>query len=375
MLMLASLVVLITGLKLGSSFIVPVVIALFLAVLSYPLVRWLLNRRLPHFLAIMITVLAIVAVIAGIVTLSTDLIVRFAREIPDDLNSLRSSATSTAQWLQTKGVTGAEDSVNKAFDNLDWNAVIHYSREENVRNVVASFIGTTVGAVATFLGEVTLVLVLMVFILSEAHGVTSRALAAQQAGGPDLTRLLSSASEIQKYLGMKTIISAMAGVLAGVWCWIFDLEYPLLWALLAFACHFIPAIGALVAGVLPCLVALIKHGPGDAAAIAVGYAAINFMIGNFVEPTLMGRRFGVSSLVVVLSVWFWSWMWGAVGAFLAVPLTIMIKVALEHSTEFRWIAVAMSKKKVKKGEVILETPNPVDDADILGAGAATEPPH
>jgi predicted PurR-regulated permease PerM len=295
--------------------------------------------------------------------------------VPDDLSSLRNSAVSTAQWLQSKGVAGAEDTVNKTFDTFDWNAVIGYARQADVRNVVASVLGTTVGAVATYLSEVTLVLILMIFILSEAHGTTSRALAARQAGGPDLTRLLSSASEIQKYLGMKTIISAMAGLLAGIWCWIFDLEYPVLWGLLAFALHFIPAVGALVAGVLPCLVALVKHGPGDAAAIAVGFAAINFMIGNFVEPTLMGRRFGVSSLVVVLSVWFWSWMWGAVGAFLAVPLTIMIKVALEHSTEFRWISVAMSKKQVKKGEVIiLESPHP-DESDILGAGAATEPPH
>jgi AI-2 transport protein TqsA len=289
---------------------------------------------------------------------------------------MRDSIVWLAHWAETKGgFAHAEETVTKAFDeSVDWGAVIGYARQADVRNVLTSVGFTTLGAGFAFLSEITLVMILMFFILSEAHGTTSRAQAVQQAGGPDLTKLLSSATEIQKYLGVKTILSGIVGLLAGLWCWAFGLEYPSLWGVLAFALHFIPAVGALIAGVLPCLLALVKHGVGDATAIALGYTAINFIVGSFVEPTLMGRRFGVSTLVIVLSVWFWSWMWGAVGAFLAVPLTIMIKVALDNSKEFCWIGVAMSKKKVKKGEIILESPH-VDESEILGAGATTEPPH
>jgi predicted PurR-regulated permease PerM len=373
--LLAGLVVLLSAMKLAASFFVPIAVALFLAVLSYPLVRWLLRRGVPHFLAIILTVLVIVGLLGGTVALTTDLVVRFVnRELADDLDTMKISALSTARWLQSKGVEHAEDTVRNAFDTMDWSALIGYARSADVRNIVASLLGTTVGAVTTYLAELTLVMILMFFILSEAHGTTSRAQAVQQAGGPDLSKLLSSATEIQKYLGVKTILSAIVGALAGIWCWVFGMDYPLLWGLLAFALHFIPAVGALLAGVLPCIIALIKLGVGDATAIALGYMAINFMIGSFVEPILMGRRFGVSTLVIVLSVWFWTWMWNAVGAFLAVPLTIMIKVVLDNSDEFRWIGVAMSKKKVKKGEVILETPH-VDESEILGAGASTEPPH
>ena len=376
LLMLASVAGLLSVVKLAAGLFVPVVIALFLAVLGYPMVRWMLQRRVPHFLAILIAVTVIVSLLGGVLAFTTDLVVSFIRKVPEDLGALHSLADSAALWLQKNGgVVGARDAVDKFFDAPDWRDFIGYARQADVRNILAPILGTIGGTVAFYVSEVMLVLVLMFFILSEAHGTTSRAHAVQQAGGPDLARFLSAATEMQKYLGMKTIISAICGLLAGLWCWLFGLEYPALWGLLAFFLHFIPAVGALCAGVLPCLLALVKHGGGDAAAIAVGYIAINFVIGNFIEPTLMGHRFGVSSLVIFLSVWFWGWMWGPVGAFLAVPLTIVIKVALDNSVEFHWIGVAMSKKKVKKGEVVLETSPPPEDTEMLGSGAATEPPH
>lgn len=374
LLMLASVAVLLAVLKLASSFFVPLVIALFLAVLGYPMVRWMLQRRVPHFIAIMVTVAVMVSLLTGVLIFTTDLAVSFIRKVPEDLSALHSMADSVAQWLQKNGVVGAEDAVNKFFDAPDWRDFIGFARQAGVKDILNSVVGVG-GTVAVYMSEVALVLVLMFFILSEAHGTTNRAIAVQQAGGPDFSRFLSAATEIQKYLGMKTIISAICGLLAGLWCWLFGLEYPALWGVLAFFLHFIPAVGALFAGILPCLVALVKHGPGDAAAIAVGYIAINFVIGNFIEPTLMGHRFGVSSLVIFLSVWFWGWMWGPVGAFLAVPLTIVMKVVLDNSVEFHWIGVAMSKKKVKKGEVVLETAPPPDESEMLGSGAATEPPH
>ena len=80
-------------------------------------------------------------------------------------------------------------------------------------------------------------------------------------------------------------------------------------------------------------------------AVAGGYVLINVLLGNFVEPMLMGRRFGVSTLVVVISVLFWGWLWGALGMLLAVPLTMMLKVVLDNSEEFRWVAVAISKEQ------------------------------
>jgi predicted PurR-regulated permease PerM len=218
------------------------------------------------------------------------------------------------------------------------------------------------------------VLVVMMFTLMEAPGTRNRAEVVRAAGGPDFSLLMQSATDIQKYLGVKTLISAATGVLAFAWCWMFDLKYPLLWGILAFLFNYVPAVGSTVASVPAIIEALVNHGVGSAVGVGIGYAIINFGLDNFLQPMLMGRKFGISGLVIVLSVLFWGWVWGPIGMFLAVPLTMMMKVILENTNEFRWISVAMAKKKVKHGEVVLET-SEFADADILGGGAATEPPR
>lgn len=371
LLTVAGVFVVLAGLKLGAPFFVPVAVAFFLSVLSFPVMQTLVKLRVPHFLALLITVLCIVGLLVIIINAASDLIVRFSRDLPDDLKLLQVHVNEAAHWMELQGVKGAEEQVQKAFD---WQAIIGYARQADVRNVIADWLGVAVGTAVSVVAQIALILVLMFFILSEASGSRNRAQAIHQSGGPDFRGLLNSASEIQKYLGVKTVISAICGLVAGLWCWLFKLDYPILWGLVAFVLHFIPAVGALFAGILPTLLALVRLSFGDAIGIAAGFLAINFTIGNFVEPALMGRRFGVSTLVIVLSVWFWGWMWHGVGAFLAVPITIMIKVVLENNPEFRWVSVAMSKKKVKRGEVVLETPE-LDESQILGGGAATEPPH
>ena len=370
--MTASVIILFWGLHEAASFFIPVVVAFFLAVLSYPIMRLLVRWHVPHVVAMLLTVAINVGILVGLIHAASSLILSFQAQVPRYVRELKSHVTDTAHWLEDNGVPNAVKSAETA---LDWSAIVSYATKEDVMQNVASMLGATVGRFASTVAEVTMVLILLVFILGEARGVGSRVQAVQQAGGPDLTKLLHSASDIQKYLGIKTVISAIGGVLCGVWCWALDLDYALLWGILAFVLHFIPAFGAILAGILPAFLALVESGVGTAIAVGIGYLSINFTLGNFVEPTLMGRRFGVSPLVILLSVLVWGALWGPVGMFLAVPLTIMIKVMLENTEEFRWIGVAMSKKKiVKGGEIILET-DALGDEEMIGGGAATEPPH
>jgi predicted PurR-regulated permease PerM len=172
---------------------------------------------------------------------------------------------------------------------------------------------------------------------------------------------------------VKTLISALTGLLAGIWCYFLDLQYPLLWAILAFLFNYIPAVGSTAASIPPVVEALVQHGTGTALFVAVGYGGINFCLDNFVQPTLLGRRFGISSLVIVLSVIFWGWLWGPLGMFLAVPLTMVFKVLLDNSEEFRWVSIAMAKKKVRRGEVAVPGYD-LAEGEVLGSGASTETP-
>ena len=165
----------------------------------------------------------------------------------------------------------------------------------------------------------------------------------RKASGPDLNYLGQISKDIQRYLHIKTAVSLVTGALAWLMTMAFGLEFPLLWGVLAFVLNYIPSIGSLIAAIPPCLLALWQLGMVPATLIAVGYLSINMALGNVIEPMLLGRRFGLSTLVVVLSALFWGWVWGPVGMFVAIPLTMLIKVILDNSGGLRWISVAMGK--------------------------------
>jgi predicted PurR-regulated permease PerM len=275
-----------------------------------------------------------------------------------------------AAFLEENGVENARATIENLFQ---WNTLIPYATQQDVVKTIGSMLGSTFGTVATVLAGMVMILILMMFILMEAQGTSSRLQAVRAAGGPDFSGLLRSASDIQKYLGVKTLISALTGLLAGVWCYFLDLQYPLLWAILAFLFNYIPAVGSTAASIPAIVEALVQHGTGGAVGVAVGYILVNFSLDNFVQPTLLGNRFGISALVVVLSVIFWGWLWGPLGMFLAVPLTMVFKVLLDNNTEFRWISVAMAQKKIRRGEVEVVGYD-LPEGEIIGGGASTEHP-
>ena len=368
----ACLVIVIAGLRAAASVFVPVILAFFFAVLSYPVMRALNRIGLPRFISMLLTLTMVIGVVVLIVMGGTTLLAQFQQEMPAYLVRLKASLESAGSWLEAQGVQGASESISQFFD---WSAIISYAAKQDVMQNIAAFMGSTVGTVASFFSTFILVFVLLVFILMEARGTLTRFMAVQLAGGPDFEKLVQSASDIQKYLGIKTALSALTGILAYSWCLVMDLPYAPLWGIVAFVFNYVPVVGSIVAAVPPALVALGAGGLGEAIGVVIGYLAINLAIGNFLEPTLMGRRFGVSSLVIVLSVIFWGWLWGIVGMFLAVPLTMLMKMMLDNSDEFRWLSVAMAKKRVRKGEVqVAGYDLDMEDGEMLGSGASTETP-
>lgn len=369
---LACLFIVLTGMKIAANVLVPVAYAFFLAVLSYPLVRWMRRHRVPSGLALGITMLMNLSVLAGLITVGVRLLISFWADLPRYLRGLEKYSNDVGAWLELQGVEGAKAALSGVFD---WNTLVGYATQQDVMSNLGGLVGSTFGTLATLFASLVMVLILMMFILMEAHGTQSRLQAVNLSGGPDLTGLMRSADDIQKYLGVKTLISALTGLLAGFWCWFFDLHYPLLWALLAFLFNYIPAVGSTAASVPAIVEALVQHGPGTAIFVAIGYGGINFCLDNFVQPTMLGNRFGISPLVVILSVIFWGWLWGPLGMFLAVPLTMVFKVLLDNNAEFQWISIAMAKKKVRHGEVeVAGYDLHLNEDESIGSGASTETP-
>lgn len=343
LIVLACLVIVIAGLKQSAGFFVPILLAFFIATVSFPITNWLRVQGVPRFFAVLVTVLVDFAFLTGVVifgvTLISQLQEKWHSEYASSFSTWATEQSNLAgERLESWGVKGAQENFNtmvgEKVADLDYIALLNISK---------GFLGE----IASFLATAFIIILITVFMLNEARMFGRRFTAVFEARGPDFQRLMSAAKDIQRYLGIKTLVSIVTGILAGLLCKVMDLDFALLWGILAFCLNYIPAIGSVVAGIPPVMLALVTGDTSDALWVATGYLLINAFLGNFVEPMLFGRRFGMSTLVVLISVLFWGWVWGPAGMLLAVPLTMVIKVGLDNSSDFRWISIAISKEQTR----------------------------
>ncbi len=321
----AAFVIVVAGLREASAIVLPFLVAVVFSVVSVPFMRWLLKLRVPQPLAVLSTVLAAAGVISLLVLLVVRSVNQFGIVAPRYQARLQQLMNSARELLEGLGVSTEE-----------WQSL------ELLPVGVFDILGGALGAVATFASNSFLVLLTVVFILMEAAGF-SRKVSAAFGADTDLGQFERMTRQVQHYLVIKTAISAMTGTIIGLWVAFLGLDFPLLWGLIAFLFNFIPNLGSIFAAVPAVSLALIQFGPGRAAVIAIGYLAVNLIFGSFLEPTMMGRRLGLSTLVVFASLVFWGWVLGPVGMLFSVPLTMVVKIALENTEDFRWIAVMLEK--------------------------------
>ncbi|HSP41447.1 MAG TPA: AI-2E family transporter [Luteolibacter sp.] len=341
LLLIASLVIVVAGLKAAQNFFLPVLLAFFVATVSFPITFALVKRKVPRSIAVLLTVLVDFAFIAGVallgVVLMQDLQAKWNSKYATQLyQRVRDGSQSLAEKLDQLGVQDATEKIQAVVENNM--TALQEIRFERIWDFGTGVLGQLLG----FIGAAVIFLILMVFMLSEAQNFGNRMKAIAKAHGPNIAGMIHATRDIQRYLAIKTLVSLATGFLAGLLCWAAGLDFYILWGIVAFALNFIPVIGSLIAGVPPTILALLVAGWPNALLVAGGYLLINNFLGNFVEPILVGRRFGISTLIVVISVMFWGWVWGPLGMLLAVPLTMVLKVILDGTEDFRWIGVAIS---------------------------------
>ena len=327
----AALVVVIAGLKAAAVFFLPLLLALFLTILAFPLFTALRRRRAPAWLAITVTML-VVAALLGVVGLVISLSVEdLTEKLPEYQEQALAAAQRSVEWLEAHRVTVPRQITTEALDPIQWGAI-------------AQVVGSTFRGLATALSAFLLVLLTMIFMLWEAIIFPDKLRVAARSGPIDLDRWTAIVQRVQRYLILKTLVSLATGLLVSILVWLAGLDFALFWGFLAFVLNYIPNVGSFLAALPALLLSAVQLGAPRTFVIAAGYLLINVVLGNLIEPAIMGRGLRMSPFAIFLALVFWGWLWGPLGMILSVPLTVSLKILFENTESLRWIAILLGRR-------------------------------
>jgi predicted PurR-regulated permease PerM len=331
----AAFVVVVAGMRAAKALLVPFLLAIFLAVIATPAMNWLRRRGLPTPLAMLVVLGVIVGSLLSVGSLVATSARDFTQALPSYDARLDEILAPAVNWLQSIGIKIDMELVDQHFDP----------------GKAMTFAANVLAQVGNLVANSFFILLTVLFILAEAAAFGDKLKIATGGSAETMARLTSMTGNMNRYMGIKTGTSLVTGVAVAVFLVIVGVDYPILWGLLAFLLNFVPNLGSILAAVPAVLVALVQLGPGAAAVTGIGYIVINVFVGSFLEPRIMGRGLGLSTLVVFLSLVFWGWVLGLVGMLLSVPLTMAVKIALEANSNTRWLAVLLGSGGGAKQEL------------------------
>jgi len=317
----AALFIIIAGMKLAAALLVPLLLSVFIAVICFPLMARLQQQGLPKALSITLVLLLTILIGFSLMFLIGNSLADFSQMLPEYKQKLSANWELGIQWITERGIA-VPGNIKELID-------------PSVALGLASSIFQGFG---NLLSKFFLILLVVVFILTEAAGfmqklepVDSEDNYQKTPDGKTFAQIF--VEKLRNYMGIKTIMSLITGVVIGVAMWLMGVDYPVLWGALAFMLNFVPSIGSIIAAVPAVLLTLVQLGFNTALLVTAVYLVVNISISSFIEPRYMGKGLGLSIVVVFVSLVFWGWVLGPVGMLLSVPLTITVKLALNSKPE------------------------------------------
>lgn len=341
LLMGAALVIIIAGLRLAQAILVPFLMAIFIAIITGPLLTRLKRRRIPTAAALLLIMAGVVGVTIVTGMLLGGAISDFTDTLPFYQAKLQDETANLSALLQGYGIKTEDQHLLKYSDPA----------------VAMGLAGKLLTGLGGLLSNTFLILLTVVFILLEASTFREKLRAALGQSDDTYQELQNFLGSINRYMVIKTWISVATGVLTAAWLGLLGVDFPILLGFLAFLFNYVPNIGAFIAAVPAVLLALIGLGSTAALLVAGGLVAIHIVIGNILEPRYLGKGLGLSTLVVFLSLVFWGWVLGPVGMLLSVPLTMTIKIALACHPQTAWLDILLGEQ--------LEEPAPAGPTDSV----------
>ena len=321
----AAIVFIVWGISQAQSVLVSFLVSVFLAVLATPPVLWLERKRTPVIVAVLLVVAGMVFVLVGIGAVVGTSLNSFYAALPQYQARIQEQVTAFRELLASKRIAPPEK------------LLLEYVNPGAVMSLTA---GLFVRLGSAF-SNIVLIVLTVTFILLEATSFPVKLRAV--LGDPDqvFPEFMRFVGDMKRYMVIKTLLSLATGVLAAIWLAILQVDFPVLWGFLAFLLNYVPSLGSTIAAAPAVLLAFIQLGTWRAVLAAAGYMVINLVLDYGVGTKLMGRKLGLSTLVVFLSLIFWGSLLGPVGAVLCIPLSKTLKFAFESSSSTRWIAVLL----------------------------------
>ncbi len=317
----------VVGLYAGSAFLIPLTMALLINVLIIALSdRVIAVTRAPVWLA---NIAGVTVVLAGLFMI---------------MYIVGSQATQFARSVTT--YESQFDGAVERVTGLVGNDVTKFIRDNLVSLDMTYVARILLGSATSLLNHFFLISLYVAFLMAErlAFRKKIQLAAGNPLAGAEFAAILDAITDsLQRYVGVKTFISLITAGISYAVFRLLGLEYAETWAVLTFALNFIPSIGSIIAVVFPAMIALVQYETiGPFLIIVFGCGTIQFLIGNFLDPALLGRSLNMSTFLVILALTFWTTVWGLIGAFLSVPLTVCILIVFSHIPALRPVAILMS---------------------------------
>lgn len=326
---IAALMIIFGGIMYSATFATQLLMALFISVIAAQPVLWLEKRKLPQWLAVMIVFLLIVILFFGLGGVIGGSLASFTKNADAYGDNLNKIGGSVIQFLDQKGFHVSLDKMREFLD------------PSKILSLTAGMLGQLGG----LMGNAFTILMLAIFLLLELDSIPVKMKAILKNSSISFSSLDGVVESIRHYLSIKTITSLSTGICIWICLSIIGVDYAILWGLIAFLLNYIPNIGSIIAGIPAVLFAMVQLGLGGVVWTIIAYVVVNMVIGNVIEPKMMGKGMGLSTFVVFLSLIFWGFVLGTVGMFLSVPLTMVMKIMFEQNPQTKWMAILLGTQE------------------------------
>jgi predicted PurR-regulated permease PerM len=333
----ASAVVVVAGVRAAAWLLAPTLLALVIVVVASPVHRWLRRHGFPAWLATTALVTLVYGVFLVFATVGVASLLRLAALLPRYTERVRALAADAADTLHAWGV--APERLGEVARSVDPGKVL-------------SSMGALLGSVTAVTTSIVFLLALLLFFSVETSGIDGR-LDAVASDRPQIRRALDGfAAKTRRFLVVTTVFGLIVAVLDTIALIWMGIPLAILWGLLSFVTNYIPSIGFILGVVPPALLALLSGGWGTTLAVIVVYGTINFVLQSLVQPRYVGDAVGLSTVLTFVSLVFWAWVLGPLGALLAVPATLLVMAVLvDVDPRARWAAAMFSSPERDKNRV------------------------